>query len=204
MRRIKVLLDFFKLSVAVKIEFYRTVIAKLTGNATYPTPDKPIADAKTAVDKLETSFIAAQDGSHTAVSAMHDAELAADVIFRILAAYVDRIAAGDETKILSSGFHPSQQPAAIQKDPLTVVKGANSGSVKLSAKAVDAAVSYIWQMAADALPQTEAGWTVAGYSTRSTYEIAGLPFGSKYYFRVAAVTPNGATDFTAPVLKLIE
>jgi hypothetical protein len=47
----------------------------------------------------------AKDGAHTAVSAMHASEVSIDDIFRVLAAYVNRIAAGDETQILSSGFH---------------------------------------------------------------------------------------------------
>lgn len=204
MKRIKVLLDFFRLSVAEKIEFYRNVIAKLTGNATYPTPDKPLADAKVVVDKLETTLIAAKDGARTAVSAMHDAEAAADIVFRSLAAYVDKMAQGDETKILSSGFHPSQQPAPYTKNPLSASNGANSGSVKLLAKAIEGAVSYIWQQAEGKVPDTDAEWTIAGYSTRASYDITGLPIATKYYFRVAAVTPYGTTDFTAPVLKVIE
>ncbi|MEI6066650.1 MAG: hypothetical protein WCP96_04900 [Methylococcaceae bacterium] len=50
MKKIKVLLDFIKLSVAEKIAFYRNIIAKLTDNPAYPTPEVPLADAKTAVD----------------------------------------------------------------------------------------------------------------------------------------------------------
>lgn len=205
MRRIKVLLDFFKLSVAEKIEFYRNVIAKMTSNVfLFPTPDKSMADAKTAVDKVETTFIAAKDGGHTAISAMHDAEAAADIIFRILAAYVDRIADGDETKILTSGFHPSDQPSTYTKDALSVSNGANSGSVKLLAKAVDKAAAYIWQTAKGSVPADESGWTIAGYTTRVSFELSGLPITTKYYFRVAAITPDGVTDFTAAVLKVIE
>lgn len=203
MKKVKVLLDFIRLAVAEKIAFYRTILSCLTDNGTFPNPDVSLTDAITAVDILENSSIAANDGSRTAISIMHDNEEKADNIFRTLAAYVDRIAAGDDTKILSSGFHISKQPVAIQKAPLTADDGANSGSVKLIAKAVDKAGAYIWQHAKDTMPETDSQWNHSGTSTRSNYELSGLAVASKYYFRVAAVTPDGTSDFSSPVMKVV-
>ena len=203
MRTIKVVLDFIQFPVAEKVAFYRNVITQLTGNPLFPTPDMSLADAKAAVDTLETSALAARDGGHTAVSIVHDNEAAADRIFRLLAAYIDRIAAGDETSILSSGFHESKQPSRMPKAALSVIDGAHSGSVKLIAKAVDKAGAYHWQCVEGALPETEAGWLMAGSSTQASFEISGLAVGSKHYFRVAAITPNGVTDFSAPVMKVV-
>ena len=203
MKRIKVVLDFIKFPVTEKVNFYRSIIDKLTGNAIYPTPDVSLTVAQVAVDVLEKAILAKRDGSHTAVSAMHDAEDAADTIFRTLAAYVERIAAGDETSILSSGFHESKQPVLTPKAVLSVTDGAHSGAVKLIAKAVETAGSYIWQYAKDAIPDDDSGWILAGVCTRASFEISGLTVASKYYFRVAAVTPDGAQDFSAPVMKVV-
>ena len=203
MRTIKVVLDFIQFPVAEKVAFYRNIITQLTGNPLFPTPDVSLADAKAALDALETSALAARDGGHTAVSIMRDNEAAADRVFRILAAYIDRIAAGNETVILSSGFHESQQPIRTPKAALSVIDGAHSGSVKLIAKAVDKAGAYHWQCVEGALPETEAGWLIAGSSTQASFEISGLAIGSKHYFRVAAITPDGVTDFSAPVMKVV-
>lgn len=203
MKRLKVVLDFIKLAIAEKITFYRSVISSMTGNDTFPTPDTPLTEAKAVVDALENSSIAAKDGSRTAISIMHDNEAKADDVFRTLAAYVDRMAAGDETKIISSGFHISKQPVPIQKALLTVDDGLNSGSVKLVAKAVDKAGAYIWQLAKDTLPETDSQWILSGTTTRCNYELSNLTVASKYYFRVAAVTPDGTTDFCAPVMKVV-
>ena len=85
MKKIQILWDFIRLSVTEKVAFYRNVIAKLTDNPTYPSPPIALSDAKTAVDTLDASIIAARDGSHFAVSTMHDNEKAADAIFRALA-----------------------------------------------------------------------------------------------------------------------
>lgn len=203
MKKLKVLLDFIQLSVLAKIAFYRNVITKLTGNALFPTPDEPLTQAKTVVDTLENAFLATKDGSRTAISAMHDAEDVADGVFRNLAAYVDRIAVGNETAILSSGFHISKQPATTQKPDIDAQDGDNSGSVWLVARAVDKAGAYQWQYAKDAIPENEADWKDAAISTQSYYELTGLDVACKYYFRVAAITPTGKSDFTSPVMKVV-
>ncbi|MDR3653536.1 MAG: hypothetical protein P4L34_11290 [Paludibacter sp.] len=203
MKRLKVLLDFIKLIIAEKISFYRNVIAKLTDNATFPTPDVSLADAKTSVDKLEASYIASKDGSHTAIAMLHANEAATDELFRTLAAYVERMAGGDESKILSAGFHVSKQPTSFQKPDLAVLDGPNSGSVKLVAKAVDKAGSYIWQMVKGTLPADEKGWITLGYTTQANNEMDGLEVAAIYYFRVAAITPDGTTDFCSPVMKVV-
>ncbi|MDD2797228.1 MAG: hypothetical protein PHV20_01405 [Bacteroidales bacterium] len=199
----KVSLSFIRLSVPTKIPFCRNVVNDLTDNPFFPSPDEPLTNAKAGVDKLEASELAARDGSHTAIAARNADEEEVDRIFRILAAYVERISAGDEVKILSSGFQLTKQPATASKAVLAVTEGANSGSVKLIAKAVEKAGAYLWQYAKDAIPDTETGWMQAGTSTQATFDIAGLTVASKYYFRVAAITPDGTTDYTAPVLKVV-
>lgn len=205
MKRIKVLLDFIELSVAEKIVFFRNVLAKLkAGASVFTNPDESLDASGVSVDTLEANYIAASGGGHAATVAMHASEDAADEIFRVLAAYVDRIAKGDESIILSSGFNTSKQPTPAQKADLTVVSGGNSGTVKLTAKAVKGAGSYIWQMAKGALPTDESGWTSIGFTTQASNEVTGLEVATKYYFRVAAITNTGTTDFTSAVLKVVE
>jgi len=203
MKKQKALLDFIQLSVIAKIAFYRNTLTRLRCNITFPNPDVSLTDAKAAVDTLETAYQASQDGSHTAVSAMHDAEDKADDLFRVLVAYVNRIANDNETEILSAGFHVSKQSGTIQKPELDAQNGDNSGNVWLVARAVEKAGAYIWQFAKDVLPATDEEWITAGHSTQSYYQIKGLTVGSKYYFRVVAITPLGQTDYTAPVAKVV-
>lgn len=203
MKKLKVLLDFVKYAVAEKIEFYRNIIARLTDNPFFPNPDEPLADVKQAVDKLEAEFLASRDGGHTAIASMRSFEKVADRLFHNLAGYVDRIAFGDEVKILSSGFYLTKQTVRPDKPDLAISDGANSGSIKLIAKAVDNAGAYIWQMVKDNLPLTEDGWLIVGHSTTASYELTGLTVGAKYYYRVAAITPDGITDFSNPVQKII-
>lgn len=205
MKRIKVLIDFLRLSVAEKIVFYRNVLSRLKTNAAiFTNPDESLDRITTLVNTLETANMAAADGGHSAVVAMHSAENEADEAFRILAAYVDRMAKGDESIIVTAGFNASKQPVSIQKAELTVTNGANSGSVKLAAKAVPKAGSYIWQYAKDNLPADDNGWFTIGFTTQASNEVPGLAVATRYYFRVAAVTPDGTSDFCGPVQKIIE
>ena len=56
--------------------------------------DVSLKNAKTAVDAFESSILAKCDGSHTAVAIMRENETVIDEIYRLLAAYVNRVAAG--------------------------------------------------------------------------------------------------------------
>ncbi len=203
MKKITVVLDFIPYAVSEKVTFCRNVNDKLFGNALYPAPDVTLVDAKAAVDALETAILAAKDGGHTAISAMHDAEKRVNDIYRKLANYVDRTAAGDETSILSSGFHISKQPVITPKAELAAVDGDHSGSVRLVAKALLGAVAYLWQMAIDDGAGTELIWTAIGSSTRANFEVNDLEVMKRYKFRFAAVTVDGTTDYCAPVTKII-
>ena len=199
MKKTKALLDFNKFSVAEKISFFRNVIDKLTNNPFFPNPDIPLTELKVLVDDLEAAMLATKDGSHTSVSAMHDKEKITDQNFHIMANYVDKIAQGDETQVLSSGFHASKQPTPRQKPILEAIKGLRSGSLKLIARAILDARSYKWQIAKDKLPLTEAEWETLGINAYASYEVEGLTPGCKYYIRMAAITSAGITDYCAPI-----
>ena len=203
MKKITVVLDFIPYAVSEKVTFCRNVNDKLFGNALYPTPDVTLVDANAAVDALESAILAAKDGGHTAISAMHDAEKLVNEIYRKLANYVDRTAAGDDTSILSSGFHISKQPVITPKATLAAVDGEHSGSVRLVAKALLGAVAYLWQMAIDDAAGTGLVWIAIGSSTRANFEVSGLEVMKRYKFRFAAVTVDGTTDYCEPVSKII-
>jgi len=199
----KVLLDFIELSIAAKIAYYRSVIAKMTENDHFPKPDEPLTEAKSVVDNLEAAQLKAIDGGHSATVAMHNCEVKADAAFRILAAYVTRIANGDEEITLSSGFHTSADRTPLQKPELSVANGNLSGSVTLTAKAVLGAGAYIWYQAEGTLPTDDKAWTIAGYSKQATFSVTRLTPGVKYWFRMQAIVSTGVADFTAAVSIMV-
>ena len=74
---------------------------------------------------------------------MHDSEKACALLFRNIASYVNRIANGDESKILSSGFHCTTPYPTRDKPVLAISDGTHSGSARGTHKAVPKAGSYI-------------------------------------------------------------
>jgi hypothetical protein len=204
MRYLRVLLDFIRFSIVGKIGFCRNVITIMTGNISFPNPEISLTDAKKLVDDLETAYLAAKDGSRTQASIMRDKEILVDDAFRKLANYVDRTADGNETMILSSGFNLSKKTNSYSKPDLNIKNGNVSGNVKLTAKSIEGAKSYIWQFVKNNLPLNGEGWLIAGYSTQATFEVANLDIASKYWFRVAGVTPSGTTDYCNALMKVVE
>jgi len=204
MKKSKVTVDFIKYSPVNKASHYHTVIDHMSNNQLFPTPDVSMLDAQKVVDALDKAILAAADGGHLAISAMNDAIAAADAVFRILAAYVERIALGDETSILSSGFHFSKQPAPRNKETLVAKDGSHSGSVLLDTIRVDKGVTYVWQMYKGKLPDNDSDWVQIGITTQTSFEINNLLIANIYYFRVAAVTPDGIQDFSAPIMKVVQ
>ncbi len=203
MKKTKVSLDFIKLPVPQKIVFYRSVLVYMTGSIIYQTPDVSLAEAKLAVDNLEIAALAAEGGGPLTTAQEHAKEKIADDIFHNLAAYVERIANGDDAKILSSGFHCTLQPAPINKLPLVINDGLVSGTVDAVMKAIENAGAYYLEIATGEIPTTAAGWKLAGSSTSARMTISGLTVGSKCFFRMNALTPLGLTDFCDPVSKII-
>ena len=145
MKKPKVTVDFIKFAPVNKASYYHSVIEHMSNNPLFPAPDASMIDAQKAVDALDKAIMAAADGGHLAISALNDA------VFRILAAYVERIALGDETSILSSGFHFSKQPAPRNKETL-VAKG----------------VTYVWQMYKGKLPDNDSDWVQIGITTQTS------------------------------------
>lgn len=203
MKKSKVVLDFIKFSIPEKIMFFRNVITQMTGKASFPTPDVALAVAKTAVDTLEADHTAAKSGAHVLVSKMRQSAEAADNLFRKLALYVDRIADGNETIILSSGFHVSKQPEASVREAFVVDASENPSEIILIRKAQPGARSYIWQYCVGALPTNGQPWIFAGASTQTRYVIKDLESGSKCWFRVAAITSSGQEPWSDPVMKVV-
>jgi hypothetical protein len=205
MKIIKVLLEFLKLPFAEKISFYRNVIAQLNANKTvFANPDSDLDATIALVDAFDTLYLdSIQIGGHQNTVNLHKAEEKADKVFKILANYVNRIADGDESIILLAGFEPSSEPTKYVKPELSAVDGSHSGTIKLVAKANPVAGAYIWQKAEGAIPTDEKDWVNAGHSTQANITISNCKVGIKHFFRFAAVTPQGVTDFCAPISKIV-
>ena len=203
MRKFTVLHDFVRLGVVDKIAFYLNVIAKLTLNNYFTALDVPLSELSIVVANIQAALIAAEDGGYTAKSHLRDVIADADKLFVREANYVGRLSDGDETKILSSGYHESKQPVPINKPPIAASDGPHLGAVKLVGKAAPKGRACIWQMYKGPVLPQDAIWVTIATTTAVTYVHEGLESAHYYFFRMAIVTPEGTNDFCEPVKKLV-
>ena len=198
-----VVIGFIEFPIPQKVDTGKNVYGCMFENSFFATPDVPLADIKEVTDELDANYIAAMNGGKPETALMHKTEKIWDNLMRLEARYVDRIAAGDETIILSAGFSCSKQPAPAQRPDFSAELGEKSGSVVLRRKAVQGAKSYIWQYFVGDVVTAESIWVLADATTKATTELNNLTIKAIHWFRVAAVTSDGTSAWSAPIMLMV-
>lgn len=203
MKKDRLVLDFKKLSVSEKVSFGRNVYQSMKDNPHFLDPDIPLEVLKGHTDTLEQRYVASQSGGKEETVLLRQAEEVWDDAHTKQGRYVERIADGDGAIILSAGYNLAKPQGPGQKVEFSVTLGNVSGSVLLRRQAYTGASSYIWQYCEGTLPENESGWTTAKVTSRATVEISGLKPLTRYWFRVAVVTPQGTTAFSSPIMQAV-
>ena len=203
----KVKLNFKDLSIPEKIARARQIIAAMTGNPNFPSPQPPLAQVTASIDQLETAHTAAQAARQEAkarTTVVNDKEAEFDRAFSALAAHVESVSGGDEGKIQSAAMdvRAPGAPGGLPDTPeaLNATQGDMDGEIDLSWDKVEGVRSYVIEKSAD--PPTATSWAHAAVSTRSQVTVDGLTSGTKYWFRVAAVKPRGQSGWSNPAAKI--
>lgn len=197
----KVKLGFTILTIPDKVLKARNTVTLMTGNASYLTPNPPLAAISTAADELETAYNEAADGGKTKTAVMRSKEQELDKLMVQLTAYVQEASNGDELVILSSGLEVAAAKTAPQDLPapqnLVAEMGTNEGDIYLRWKKVDKAKTYLLQTSADGTGNWQ---TLSTVSTKANAVITGLKSGDKTWFRACAVGPKGNSPWSDPAL----
>ena len=206
MARIK--LNLHSLSIPEKIARGQQIVTALTNNTNFPAPHPPLAQVTAAIGELEAAANAAQAARQEAkarTAAQNGKEEALDRILTQLVAHVESVAGDEQELVLSAGLDvrgPAAPSTSAPSAPasLTATAGDHDGEIDLSWDTVRNARSYVVERSPD--PPTETSWAHAAVSTRSTATIQGLTSGTRYWFRVAAVTTGGQTPWSNPAVKV--
>jgi len=203
----KVKLELSKKTVAQKIDLAKTIVAKMTGNASFTTPNPTLASITTAVNNLSTAtadLVAARKTVEAKMSAVTLAESALDSLLTQEGNYVENITNGDEAKILSAGMDVKREASStILPDKVASVNatiGDSAGEIDLSWDKVSGAKSYVVETALSEMNPLE--WKHMVVSTRSKAEVGTLKTGTSYHIRVAAVGSAGQGPWSDPVVKV--
>lgn len=204
----KIKLNLRNLPLAEKVAKARTIIASLTGNPDFPTPNPTLLAIIAVTDALEAAIATVQATKQqlkTEVSKQNDREEAFDAAFSQLVGYVQSIAGDDEALIHSAGMDTRASGGQSTSTPdlppsLSATAGDHDGEIDLSWEPVPKAKSYVIEKSAD--PPTATSWQHAGVATKSSTTIEGLTPGTRYWFRVAAVGTAGQSGWSDPASKM--
>ena len=91
---------------------------------------------------------------------------------------------------------PATAPAGSAAVPQSFVAttGDSDGEIDLSWSSVNGAQSYIIELSLQAPPN--ASWTHIQTVTKSSHTVTGLTSGTRYWFRVAAVSAGGQSGWS--------
>jgi hypothetical protein len=203
----KIKLNLQRLTIPEKIAQSRQIVAAMTGNDDFKTPQPTLQQVADAVNELEAAYDAAQTArqdAKTKTLTQNQAEEAHDRLLVQLAGHVESVSGGDEKKIMGAnmGLRSPQTPAGDLDAPtaLSASAGKRDGAIDLRWGKVERARSYVIERSGD--PPTATSWTHAAVSTKAQATVGGLTSGTRYWFRVAAVGPNGQTPWSEPATKI--
>jgi len=197
MARVKI--DFRK-PVPAQVSKSRDIQTKMTGNPYFPVPVPSLAAIKTATDELENSYLAAINNDREMKALMRIKRKALHSLISELADYVKYASAGNEEKIISSGFDVwrRREPVAPPDTPntLKVKHPLVENELSLVWKPSPRAKYYIIQVATG--PDSDELFKQAGTASRALFTCKGLAGAVKYWFRVMAVNANGTSGWSQP------
>jgi hypothetical protein len=182
-----------------------TVVKMMDSNAAFPSPIPDLQTYRSAVANLKNAQLQV-----TLVGGKNNTTLrnaALKVVKEMsgqLVAYVNLTAAGDEAKLVSSGFPLRKLPSPVGKQPaLTNCKvstqNLNVGEVKFYHDGNPKCKMYRYQYR-EVLDNGEAGpWSEDVTSTKRSHLFTGLQSGRLYQFRVAVLTTAGLGVWSDPV-----
>jgi hypothetical protein len=195
----RVSLGFAQLQDSELSGFSITVVTKMTNNPSYPTPTVALGDITTANNTFAAAITAAAQGGTQLTAAKNAAREVLVSLLRTQAAYVESIAQGDLTVLLSAGFwntatertrKPLLKPVILDID--------NFASTQLMVKAgrLDNARSYEARVRVG-----DQEWKSVGVFTKSRgMLLPGLIPGTMYDVQVRGVGGTlGYSDWSDPV-----
>lgn len=180
------------------------ILTAMTGNTNFPTPIPALVDVTAAATAYSTALTKAGTGNRIEVADKNAKRETLIGLLRSLSTYVNLVANGDATMILSSGFDLSKdrQPVVLTRpENIRVENGVASGSLLVSVKAVKGAYAYFHEYTTDAT--LAPGSWVSTSGTTSKMQFTNLQPGTVYYCRVGAVGTNNQLLYSDPVSRMV-
>jgi hypothetical protein len=179
----------------------RTVIAAMTSNPHFPSPNPTLAAITTAFDELDTAETVAKTRAKGTAQARNLKLKQAKNLMLQAKGYVQQVADANPDQaeaIIESAGMSVRKKVPRQKQGNEVRQGV-SGAVELYAVVASLAAAYEWQMSGDGK-----SWTNLTTTSRSRTSVTGLTPGQVTFFRNRPVLRKGSADWSQPISLLIK
>jgi hypothetical protein len=190
-------------SVPALISVAKAIVAAMTGNASFPSPEPTLSAVSFALNELETAEAAALARTKGAATARNQKRAALVAELAQLKAYVQKQAdinlATAATVIQSAAMVVRKVPVRTKR-VFTAKQGILSGSVTLVTASAARRASYEWEYSSDGGKT----WLLMPATLQAKTSITGLQSGSTYMFRYRAILKAGAEDWSQPISFLVK
>ena len=206
-RKAKALIGFSKMKDNELLIATSTVGGAMTDNPHFPTPMPTLADVQLLLDDFSAKLaIARKRGSPEDTAIKDESKVPLAEAMQQLGYYVNSVAKGHLSTVLSSGF-PTNATSASAMVPLIVdsVKasdGRQSGQVRLDFAKQDNVRLYEYVYRKVQTPEEEWSDRLTTTSSRGNI-IAPLELGHYYEMKVRAVNTKGAGDWSQTARILV-
>ena len=204
--RARVSLTFLQGKDAEIQERGKGIVIGMTGNPEVPDPPVRLPEFDKQLDSYMAAIAACIDGGKIATATRNSLRALVSEDVRLLAAYVDSVAKGNDAIIRSCGFEPRiytrSQPQDLETPAPVKLKQGISGEFYATITRVEGARNYKLRFGvANTDPET---WQSPDVTrTRPATLISGLTPGTIYTFQVKALGHLGWTNWSDPVSKMV-
>jgi hypothetical protein len=207
MAKARVKLGLANLTILELLELALTLNNGLTGNPDFTTPDPTLA-VIAALRTAAQNALNARNDAETALGTKNDllkvARTDLETALTSLADYIDKQSGGVEAKITSTGAQVAATPTPVtdivQVTGLTGSDGDDDNEIDLGWNRVKRIIHYELERSAD--PVTATSWQLIAAPTKSKHTVGGLTAGTKYWFRVRAVSGSDKGPWSEPIMRI--
>ena len=182
----------------------RAAVLKMTGNANFPNIVPTAANMAIAADDFEAAMANASTGNKDAIANKNAQKAVLQGMMRSWGLYVNLLSDGDLEKLTSSGLPITKEPTpAVLGVPenLVISQAVNPGTIEVSFKAVDKAINYRYEWAANPITANTVWQGIISTSRKQV--ISSLEQGSNYWFRVRAYGTRKQETVSSEVLEFV-
>lgn len=208
MKTIQAILNLSNAGISAIREKAELIILKMLNNPFFPTPTPSLDTIKIELDALaqdQAEQAAAYQTYKEKTKVIAARKINIKSLLRQEGTYVEIIAEGDESIILSSGFDVKHNatPTNILNAPLSLlaVEGNGAGELVCTWQSVKGAKAYNVEQSLDI--SNPNNWQHVQTVTKIRCVVKGLSSGARMWFRVAAVGAVGEGAFSDVTTRIV-